>query len=68
MDKKVFICSPFAANAKDKEEKWTATIDNSQTARAASLYAVAEGVIPYTPHLYFPQFLCISIQILYIFQ
>ena len=58
MDKKVFICSPFAATAKDKEEKRKETIRNIQTARAASLYAVTEGVIPYTPHLYFPQFLC----------
>ena len=57
MDKKVFICSPFAATTKDKEEKRKETIDNIQTARAASLYAVMEGVIPYTPHLYFPQFL-----------
>ena len=57
MDKKVFICSPFAATAKDKEEKRKETIRNIQTARAASLYAVAEGAIPYTPHLYFPQFL-----------
>ena len=57
MDKKVFICSPFAATAKDKEEKRKETIRNIQTARTASLYAVAEGVIPYTPHLYFPQFL-----------
>ena len=57
MDKKVFICSPFAATAKDKEEKRKETIRNIQTARAASLYAVLEGAIPYTPHLYFPQFL-----------
>lgn len=57
MDKKVFICSPFAATAKDKEEKRKETIRNIQTARAASLYAVMEGAIPYTPHLYFSQFL-----------
>lgn len=57
MDKKVFICSPFAATAKDKDEKKKETIRNIQMARAASLYAVTEGVTPYTPHLYFPQFL-----------
>ena len=57
MDKKVFICSPFAATAKDKEEKKKETIHNIRTAQAASLYAVMEGAIPYTPHLYFPQFL-----------
>ena len=57
MDKKVFICSPFAATAKDKEEKKKEIVRNIQTARAASLYAVLEGAIPYTPHLYFPQFL-----------
>ena len=57
MDKKVFICSPFAATAKDKDEKKKETIHNIHTAQAASLYAVMEGAIPYTPHLYFPQFL-----------
>ena len=57
MDKKVFICSPFVATAKDKDEKKKETICNIQMARAASLYAVMEGAIPYTPHLYFPQFL-----------
>lgn len=57
MDKKVFICSPFAAIAKDKDEKQKETINNIHTAQVASLYAVMEGAIPYTPHLYFPQFL-----------
>lgn len=57
MDKKVFICSPFAATAKDKEKKRKETIHNIHTAQVASLYAVMEGAIPYTPHLYFPQFL-----------
>ena len=57
MDKKVFICSPFAATAKDKDEKKKETIHNIHTAQVASLYAVMEGAIPYTPHLYFPQFL-----------
>ena len=57
MDKKVFICSPFVATAKDKDEKRNDTINNIQTARASILYAVLEGAIPYTSHLYFPQFL-----------
>lgn len=57
MDKKVFICSPFASTAKDKDEKRKEVIDNIKNAQAASLYAVLEGDIPYTPHLYFPQFL-----------
>ena len=57
MDKKVFICSPFAATAKDKDAKKKEVLANIKNAQAASLYAVAEGVIPYTPHLYFPQFL-----------
>ena len=57
MAKKVCICSTFSATEKDKDEKKKETIRNIQMARAASLYAVTEGVIPYTPHLYFPQFL-----------
>ena len=57
MDKKVFICSQFAATAKDKDERKKETVHIIRTAQAASLYAVMEGAIPYTPHLYFPQFL-----------
>ena len=40
MDKTVFICSPFAATAKDKDERKKETIHNIHTAQAASLYAV----------------------------
>ena len=46
MDKKVFICSPFASTAKDKDEKRKEVIDNIKNAQAASLYAVLEGDIP----------------------
>ena len=38
MNKKVFICSPFAANAKEKDEKRKETINNIHTAQVASLW------------------------------
>ena len=57
MDKKVFICSPFAAVAEDQEAKRTETLKNIHMAQIASFYAVLEGATPYAPHLYFPQFL-----------
>ena len=57
MAKKVFICSPFAVKAKEEDKKAVEFFKNIRLAQVASWYAVIEGAIPYTPHLYFTQFL-----------
>jgi hypothetical protein len=44
---RVFICSPFAGD----------TVRNILRAQGYCRKAVAEGHVPYAPHLYFPQFL-----------
>ena len=44
---KVFICSPFAGD----------TVRNIIRAQGYCRKAVAEGHVPFAPHLYFPQFL-----------
>lgn len=46
-EKLVFICSPLAGNL-----KW-----NIRNARAYSLYAIEQGVVPVTPHLMYTQYL-----------
>lgn len=43
----VYICSPFAGDVEH----------NVQRARAYSLFAVEQGMLPITPHLFFPQFM-----------
>lgn len=43
----VYICSPFAGDIKT----------NVMKARRYSRFAVKQGYIPITPHLFFPQFL-----------
>ena len=44
---KVFICSPLAGD----------TVRNILRAQGYCRKAVAEGHVPFAPHLYFPQFL-----------
>ncbi len=43
----VYICSPFAGDVEH----------NVQRARTYSLFAVEQGMLPITPHLFFPQFM-----------
>lgn len=57
MEKKVFICSPYAPTASDPTKRKDELEWNTEVAQAASLYALMEGNVPYAPHLYFTQFL-----------
>jgi hypothetical protein len=43
----IYICSPFAGDVEN----------NVQRARAYSRFAVDQGMLPITPHLFFPQFM-----------
>lgn len=57
MEKKVFICSPYAPISADPVERKQEQEKNREMALDASFYAVLDGNVPFTPHLYFPQFL-----------
>lgn len=56
-ERKVFICSLFAPVEKEPEKHDKELMKNILKAQAACAYALAEGVIPCAPHLYFTQFM-----------
>ncbi len=54
---KVFICSPFRPTGDTPEAQAKSHKANKITARYACQYAVANGLQPICPHLYYPTFL-----------